>query len=74
MMQTFKPTCRKCEHFTPGWCKRYGSVIQQGEPVTRCSRRAIGGEGTDLAGRQATRAAMAGSDLPAYEGDANRGR
>jgi len=74
MMQTFRPTCRKCEHHTPGWCKRYAAIIHQGDPVTRCSRRAIGGAGTDLAGRQATRAAMAGSDLQAYEGDTYRGR
>ena len=72
-MQTFKPTCRKCEHHTPGWCKRYAAVIQQGEPVTRCERRAIGGA-VDMAGQQATRSAMDGSDMAAYEGDANRGR
>jgi hypothetical protein len=39
MIPAFKPTCRKCEHHSPGWCKRYGSVIHQGEPVTRCERR-----------------------------------
>jgi hypothetical protein len=69
----FKPTCRKCEHHSPGWCKRYAAVIQRGEPVTRCARRAIGGA-VDMAGQQATRAAMAGSDLQAYEGDTYRGR
>jgi len=74
MMQKFKPTCRKCEHFTPGWCKRYAAVIQQGEPVTRCSRRGVAPVAVDMAGRQATRAAMEGSDLAAYPGDAYRGR
>ena len=69
----FRPTCRKCEHFSPGWCKRYGSVIHQCEPVTRCGRRAIGGA-VDMHGQQATRAAMAGSDMAAYAGDTYRGR
>jgi hypothetical protein len=69
----FKPTCRKCEHNSPGWCKRYASVIRNSEPVTRCARRAIGGA-VDMHGQQATRAAMAGSDLAAYAGDPYRGR
>jgi len=73
VIQQFKPTCRKCEHYTPGWCGRYAAVIHHGEPVTRCARRAIGGA-LDMAGRQATRATMAGSELPGYAGDANRGR
>ena len=72
-MTGFKPTCRKCEHFSSGWCKRYAAVIHQGEPVTRCSRRAIGGA-VDMAGQQATRAAMTRSELAAYAGDTYRGR
>jgi len=74
-MTGFKPTCRKCEHHGPGWCKRYAAVIHQGEPVTRCERRKLLADiPVDLAGRQATRAAMAGSDLAAYPGDTYRGR
>ncbi len=73
-MQTVKPTCRKCEHFSPGWCKRYAAVIHQSEPATRCARRGVAPVSVDLAGRQAMRTEMTRSERPAYEGDANRGR
>jgi len=74
-MQTFKPTCAKCEHHSPGWCKRYAAIIRNSEPVTRCERRKVSADiPVDFAGVQATRAAMAGSDMAAYVGDTYRGR
>ena len=70
-----RTSCRYCQHHAPGWCKRFAAIIHQSEPVTKCERRQWPtGAGTDLAGRQATRAAMAGSELPAYDGDTYRGR
>jgi hypothetical protein len=68
-----RKACHGCPHYTPGWCKRYGAIIRNSEPVTRCDRRSIGVE-VDMAAQQATREAMAGSDTAEYAGDTYRGR